>query len=189
MEFQYGFSNPVTVPNDRCNNGFQPCNGGPNVSSNDMMSNLNAKLRGSVDITDTSCLPNAKKVKLQQLQTDGAMPTVELQVTSYGVNVAEGAAVERGLENPSNSLEVDLEDNFLIDSVSVLNTWCNNSNEPEKCLCDLTGATLTLMNEYGEEITSVSAGDTCELETVEFTFDASFEFCESKVSFNTLVYI
>jgi hypothetical protein len=105
-------------------------------------------------------LPNAQKVKVQhQLNAIESKQVFELEVTLSGVNVAKGkpvvssdvaaTVVERMLEQVDmdmvNSWEVDLEDNFLFNSVLMLNTWCKESEDPEKCLCNLSGATVSLM--------------------------------------------
>jgi hypothetical protein len=139
-----------------------------------------AKLRGVANTPNIGCLPNVQKVKLQHVGAAESMQGFELQVTVSGVNVAE----QRILMKSDVSWEVDLNDTFPVDSVSVLNSWCNESSDPEKCLCNLTGATLLLIDDSGEEIASVLAGDTCGQETVEFVFDASPKFCMSTVSFN-----
>ena len=173
-----------------------------------------ANLRGSDDSStsdfktstdsdhNAACLPTAQKVKFHKLRAAESVQAFELQVTSSGVDVAKGkalassvvaaAVVERTLEHSSvdtekDTWEVDLQDSFPVDSVSVLNTWCSESTDPEKCLCDFTGATLSLIGGSGEEITSVSVGDTCGQKMVEFIFDASAEFCKPAVSFNVIV--
>jgi hypothetical protein len=165
-----------------------------------------ANLRGSDDAStsdfktstdsdhNAACLPTAQKVKLHKLRAAESVQAFELQVMALVSSVVAAAVAERTLEHSSvdtekDTLEVDLQDSFPIDSVSVLNTWCSESTDPEKCLCDFTGATLSLIGGSEEEIeiTSVSVGDTCGQKMVEFIFDASAEFCKPAVSFNVIV--
>jgi hypothetical protein len=96
-----------------------------------------SKLRGGANTGNIDCLPNVQKVKLQHLGAAKSLQGFELQVTASGMNVAE----QKNVMKTDVSWEVDLEDTFPIDSVSVLNSWCKESPDPEKCLCNLTGAT------------------------------------------------
>lgn len=155
----------MTIPNHGCNGGSRDRCGvlsSGYVSSSDtiLSSNTETKLRGGVNTGNIGCLPNAQKVKVQhQLNAIESKQVFELEVTLSGLNVAKGkpvvssdvaaTVVERMLEQVDmdmvNSWEVDLEDNFLFNSVLMLNTWCKESEDPEKCLCNLSGATVSLM--------------------------------------------
>jgi hypothetical protein len=78
----------------------------------------------------------------------------------------------------SNSwIEVDLKDSFPVNTITILNRWCRKVKDPSGCLCKLTDATLSLIDDLGAEITSTSLGDTCGKSTLEFAFDPSPEFC------------
>jgi hypothetical protein len=175
------FNGMVTISDGQCNFGTDRiCSGSPSLDdfSKDIGSRPDSKLRGGANTSNISCLPNVQKVRLQHIGAADLLQGFELQVTASGVNVAERKTVIKS----DVSWEVDLKDTFPVDSVSVLNSWCNESPDPEKCLCSLTGATLLLIDGSGEEIASALAGDTCGQETVEFVFDAWPEFCKSTVS-------
>jgi hypothetical protein len=206
-------SGGASVPYDKCNSGWHPCEGcsGTCGASDDstitknLVPSADVHLRGTENIDESNnknshelegagCFPYAQKVKLQQDGIIEPKEGIELLVASSGVNVAEGqavlsshvvstAAAGRKLDYDSvdvdiTTWEVDLEHSFLVNSVSVLSTWCNESTDTEKCLCNLSGASLSLIDGNGEEITSVLVGDTCGQKIVEFTFDASPEFCK-----------
>jgi hypothetical protein len=183
------FSERVTISDNECNPGTSSseiCRL-PRLDdfSQDISSRPDSKLRGGANTSNIGCLPNVQKVKLQYAGAAESMQGFELQVTASGVNVAERKTVMK----TDVSWEVDLKDTFPVDSVSVLNSWCNESPDPEKCLCNLTGATLLLIDGSGEEIASVLAGDTCGQETFEFVFDAGPEFCKSTVSLSSSVIV
>ena len=93
----------------------------------------------------------------------------------------------RGNTDETSWLEIDLGESVPVASVSILNRWCENSSDPTSCLCSLTGASLSLIDESGEELTSNLIGDTCGQSTLEFVFDSSPEFCEAAVSLTLCV--
>jgi hypothetical protein len=162
--------------------------------------------------TPVACLPKAQKVKLQQSSSGLPIQVFEVDVmNSTGVNVAEGTnasqsstfvtkfgrsfdayhAVDGDHDTFSHTndanpwLEIDLREISEISSVGILNRWCRDSNDPSGCLCRLSGAVLSFVDNLGEQITSVTIGDTCGQSTLEYVFDPSPEFClVSSVSFS-----
>jgi hypothetical protein len=54
--------------------------------------------------------------------------------------------------------EVDLQDEYRVSSVKIKNRDCKNNAE---CLCRLSNATISLLDDYGDVIATQSAGDTC----------------------------
>eukprot|EP00956_Cyclotella_meneghiniana_P017376 scaffold28226_cov44-Cyclotella_meneghiniana.AAC.1 len=79
--------------------------------------------------------------------------------------------------NQSVGLEIDLEQSYPIDSVSILGRWCMDSSDLD-CLCKLSGATLFLIDDSGEEITSINVDDNaCGKSMLEYVFDMAPEFC------------
>ena len=158
---------------------------------------------------DQLCFPNARIVKFQQPSTKDPIQLFEVMVAdSTGTNVASGKTARQSSTYTSRSgehypapnvidgdastfsrtndetpwLEIDLGESVPVTSVSVLNRWCENSSDPTSCLCSLTGASLSLIDESGEELTSNLIGDTCGKPTLEFVFDSSPEFCKAAVS-------
>jgi hypothetical protein len=160
---------------------------------------------------------SCKKVKLQQSETGRPIQIFELQVTSSSsadMNVAEGKIASqsstfispsgdsfdavRAIDGKPNTfshtaganswLEVDLEQVYSVDSVKILNRWCRKPSDPRGCLCRLSGAILALIDDSGEEISSITIRDTCGKLTLEYVFDPSPEFClPTSVSFFIVV--
>ena len=56
---------------------------------------------------------------------------------------------------------VDLGNEFAIESVTVLNRWCGSSADPNGCLCRLSSATLFLIDSNGDIVATQSVGTTC----------------------------
>ena len=148
-----------------------------------------------------SCFPNVRNVKLRLLNSVNDIRAFDFHVTSLGVNVADGEEVSKSLLNnqtfeasteaerdlitsslqESLGLEVDLGQGYSVDSVAILGRWCMDSSDPD-CLCKLNGATLILVDDSGEEITSIDIGnDACGKSMLEYVFDAAPEFCVHEV--------
>ena len=84
-------------------------------------------------------------------------------------------------DNMPTKLELDLGKSFSVESVSIVGRECVDSNEPE-CLCPIKGATLSLVGNSGEDITSIDIGeDACGKAKLEYAIDASREFCASSM--------
>ena len=77
--------------------------------------------------------------------------------------------------------KVDLGESYDISSVEIVNRWCTDMNDSKNCLCRLSGAALSLLDDSGEEITSISIGDTCEKLVLEMEFERFPEFCQVPV--------
>jgi hypothetical protein len=166
--------------------------------------------------TSTSCLPNAAKIKIQST-TGKPIQIIELQALSGGTNVALGKkasqsstfvtrtgkyllaseAIDGDLTSFSHTndknawLEVDLKGTFPVNLITIFNRGCTgaSSNHPMNCLCALSGATLSLLDDFDTEITAVTIGDTCGRLTLEYVFDAAPEFCSSMVSSSVVFFI
>ena len=57
--------------------------------------------------------------------------------------------------------EVNLENEFPIESVTILNRWCGSPVDPNHCLCRLSNATLSLIDSNGVIVGTQNTGDTC----------------------------
>ena len=57
--------------------------------------------------------------------------------------------------------QVDLGNEFMIDSVKIENRWCQDSSDPNGCLCRLSSGTILLVDSDGTSTTSKSLGNTC----------------------------
>jgi hypothetical protein len=150
-----------------------------------------------------ACLPNSRKVKLWQSTTGAQIQLFELRAFSSSGNVAHGKSASQsstygeqfsasnavdGNTNTfshtkdSNSwLEVDLGANFDISSINIINCCCQSVNDPLNCLCRLSNATLSLMDDSDKVIASKTIGDTCGQFTLEYVFEAAPEFCQISV--------
>ena len=152
-------------------------------------------------------------MKFHQPKTQQALQIFEVRVmNSSGTNVAAGTAAfqsstytsESGEHFPASNaidgdvstfshtndespwLEIDLGESVPVTSVSILNRWCENPSDPLSCLCSLSGATLSLIDDLGEELVSNIIGDTCGQTNMEFVFESSSEFCEATVSYDAV---
>jgi hypothetical protein len=166
----------------------------------------------SSPVSALPCLPNARKVKLQQEITGLPIQVFEVNVmNSTGANVAEGKTATQSSTfrttsgrsfdaylaidgdhdtfshtNDANPwLEIDLGKSGEISSVEILNRWCKDtSDHPSGCLCRLSGAVLSLIDNLGEQVTFLNIGNTCGQSTLEYVFEPSPDFCPtSSVSF------
>jgi hypothetical protein len=161
----------------------------------------------SADITcptnsPSSCFPKASKVKLQSL-TGVPIQMFEVQVISTGLNVAIGKdatqssdfkgkamfAASKAVDDNKNSFshtgrsecgiwwEVDLGDSFPIESIKILNRWCQAKEDPFGCLCKLSHTVISLLDDDGKWVDGALTGNTCGVLEVERVFEASSEHC------------
>jgi hypothetical protein len=127
----------------------------------------------------------------------------ELQVISTGVNVAFGKdatqssdfkgkamfAASKAVDDNENSFshtgrsecgvwwEVDLEDSFPIESIKILNRWCQDQCDSAGCLCRMSHAAISLLDDDGKWIDAALTGNTCGDLKVEHEFEASSDYC------------
>lgn len=156
------------------------------------------------------CYPNANKVKLQQSSTRLPIHVFELQIlSSDGVNVAIGMnatqsstlwnfTASNAVDGDSTTfshthtddmnawLEVDLGGKYSIGSVMIKNRWCENPNDSSDCFCRLSGATLSLVDDVGQEVTALLIGNTCGQSTLEYTFNPTQEICSEVVGIHVV---
>ena len=157
-----------------------------------------------------SCLPKAQIVKLHQPNTGLPIQVFEVKVlNSYNLNIAKGGIATQSstfknsqakfgannavdgdfatfthTDDPSPWWQVDVGENYDISSIEIVNRWCSDINDSANCLCRLSGATITLIDDHGTDVTSISTGsNTCGQANLEFVFESSPEFCQSTVSF------
>ena len=132
--------------------------------------------------------PIASKVRIE-LNTGQVLNMIGLQVMSGGVNVARGKSTSqsttlRGDETMFGSanavdnnngtfchtdpnavgiawFELDLRAEHSIESITILNKWCNNFKDQPGCLCRMSNASIKLMNGSGGNVETVNLGDTC----------------------------
>ena len=71
-------------------------------------------------------------------------------------------------DDANASWEVDLGSTFSLKSVMIKNRWCDDSSDPNGCLCRLSGAMLSLLNEEGQVVSAEAIGDTCGVHDLSF---------------------
>ena len=163
---------------------------------------------------DSYCLPNARKVKIEQTSTGQPIQIFQLHVSSSGIDVAQGKNATQSStwvakwngksfnasnavdgkpmtysctnDDPNAWLEVDLGRNYAVGSLDILNRWCKDITDPQNCLCKLSGATILLIDDSENETTSFSIGDTCGKGHLEYVLDPSPEFCPVSRGSNTM---
>jgi len=167
----------------------------------------------SASATSLACLPNARTVKLYQPITGLPIHVLEVKaMNASNANIAQGGTATQSstfmddqdkfgannavdgdsttfthTKSESNPWwQVDLGDNYDISSIEILNRWCKDLNDSANCLCRLSGATISLVDDSGTEFTSISTGNTCGQVNLEFVFESSPQFCRSTSSHNIL---
>jgi hypothetical protein len=147
-----------------------------------------------------------QKVKLQSV-TGEPIQVFEVKAYSSGVNVAQGKTAmqsstfrgnprfdaNKAIDGNANTFshtvvsstcpswwEVNLGGLFPIESIEILNRWCQDESDPTSCLCRLSHASLALFDEAGRCVESISIGDVCDDFEVKHDFMRSREFCNLK---------
>jgi hypothetical protein len=142
-----------------------------------------------------TCYPTARKIRLQS-STGEQIAMFEFEAYSSGINIAlQGTATQSSdrhngqllyasnaidgndttfshTNDPSASWEVDLGDVYPIESILIKNRYCgrNPNADPIGCLCRLSNATLTLLDETESVVITKTVGDTCGTWNVSQTF-------------------
>jgi hypothetical protein len=134
---------------------------------------------------------NARKVRLES--TTGAyIQLFELKALSSNDNVAlQGTATQSSdwndrfvaskaidgdettfshTKDASSYLEVDLGNAYSIEKVVIVNRWCGGTGDTVGCLCRLSKANLSLIDEDGLVIARRQLGDTCKQLTISQSF-------------------
>jgi hypothetical protein len=127
----------------------------------------------------------------------------EVQVISMGSNVAAGKratqssdfkgkamfAASKAVDDKENTFshtgrsecgvwwEVDLEDSSPIESIKILNRWCENESDENGCMCRLSQAAISLLDDDGNWIDAVLTGNTCGELKVGHVFEPSPNYC------------
>ncbi|KAL3794097.1 hypothetical protein ACHAWO_010948 [Cyclotella atomus] len=148
-----------------------------------------------------SCYPNARKIKIQST-TGQQIQVFEVEAISSGVNVAAFKAARSSTTlkqfNASNAidnnpttfshtndrsawLEIDLKHAAAIESVNITNRFCGNIGDASGCLCRLTNATVSLLDELSVVITEKVLGNTCGVLGVANSFESAPKFCKTNV--------
>jgi hypothetical protein len=79
-------------------------------------------------------------------------------------------------------LEIDLKHAAAIESVNITNRFCGNIGDASGCLCRLTNATVSLLDELSVVITEKVLGNTCGVLGVANSFESAPKFCKTNVS-------
>jgi hypothetical protein len=66
--------------------------------------------------------------------------------------------------------QVDLGENSEIESIKIMNRWCNDSTDPKGCLCRLSHSVVSITDANGNWVASSLLGNTCD----ELEVDVSF---------------
>eukprot|EP00956_Cyclotella_meneghiniana_P025568 scaffold53544_cov39-Cyclotella_meneghiniana.AAC.3 len=65
---------------------------------------------------------------------------------------------------------VDLKALFSVESIRIFNRWCKDSSDPHGCLCRLSNASVSLLNENNDTVTAFSTNDTCGTSEIDIPF-------------------
>ncbi|KAL3785889.1 hypothetical protein HJC23_008777 [Cyclotella cryptica] len=136
-----------------------------------------------------SCYPQARKVKIESAAGD-RIQIFELKVLSsengnIALNKTASQSSTFGTKSAAFALdgdvttssqtydtdawwEVDLGNTFLVKSVIIENKWCEESHDPNGCLCKLSEATLSLLNDDGDVVSAEVIGNKCSVRDCSF---------------------
>ena len=151
--------------------------------------------------SSTSC-PMTRYVKLTQDTTDEQLQMLEVQVFSSGTNVAIGKTARQKSTLVDNGLiprlasyavdgnlttfchtdckdpwwMVDLGELMLVERVNIVNRWCGDPSDEDECLCKLSHAKLSLLDEQELVVGVHVIDDTCG------QYELNCPFCEDAPS-------
>lgn len=162
-------------------------------------SNLTPTLEPTSDITltpTTSCFHVGQKVKIEA-STEEPIQVFEVQALSGNVNVALGKTATQSSTLKTNNDKfgadnaidgdsvtfshtgdanpwwmVDLEASFSVESVVIMNRWCQDFNDMNACLCRLSDASVSLLDGNNNVIATNSMNNTCGILQVDASFPA-----------------
>ena len=139
--------------------------------------------------------PMARYVKIESTTGDD-IQMFDVEVISSGMNIALGKpadqsstlvddiarlatyAVDGDLTTYSHTdcdgpwWLVDLGELVPIEKVTIINRWCDSPSDEPGCLCHLSNATLSLLDESEMDVESQMIGDTCGV------IELNYNFCE-----------
>lgn len=103
---------------------------------------------------------------------------IAIQSSDYNDNTPASNAIDGSITSFSHTStvdtlafwEVDLGSKYLVESVVIMNRWCRDENDSAGCLCRLTGANLTLINEDEVVVFSRVLGNTCDVAELSFSW-------------------
>ena len=85
-----------------------------------------------------------------------------LRDTFAASNAVDGDSLTFSHTRDANAyFEVDLGDTFDLESVEIVNRWCQDETDPNRCLCRLSYANLKLLDENDSIVASRMLGNTC----------------------------
>jgi uncharacterized protein YtpQ (UPF0354 family) len=77
-------------------------------------------------------------------------------------NAVDGNSLTFSHTKDANAyFEVDLGHTFDLESVEIVNRWCQNEMDPNRCLCRMSYANLKLLDENDSIVASRILGNTC----------------------------
>eukprot|EP00804_Cyclotella_cryptica_P000077 CCRYP_013734-RC/>CCRYP_013734-RC protein AED:0.05 eAED:0.05 QI:386/1/1/1/0.62/0.55/9/209/1800 len=150
----------------------------------------------------STCYPGAKIVKLEAT-TNEQIQVFEVKVYTSGKNIATGGRATqsstlsafdapRAIDDNNNSFshtaqangtrawwQVDFGRGFEIDSIEILNRWCTDPSDEKGCLCRLSYANLSLIDDQGLVVITRSIENSCGKASLSYRFQPSFECTSS----------
>ena len=127
----------------------------------------------------------------------------EIEVISNGQNIARGKSATqtsnfkdkktfgalKAIDGQMNSFShtnrddecawwmVDLGSSVEVESVKIHNRYCREESESDRCLCRLSFAAVSLLDDRGKWVDATMTGDTCGVLVWEHSFAPSADFC------------
>ncbi|KAL7479793.1 hypothetical protein ACHAW6_005513 [Cyclotella cf. meneghiniana] len=151
----------------------------------------------------STCLPKVQVIKLQSTTSQEIGIFEVSAIDSMGNNVATGGIATQSSvrESYSASFAIDgdsstysrtafgdgeawwqvrLNSESELSRIFIQNRWCDNSSDPQSCLCQLSHASLLFLDKYGAEVYSEDLGDTCGQVEVQSGYGPDAKFCLEK---------
>ena len=123
-----------------------------------------------VEIIDTDGNDISKVVNVNASQSSTFKGLARFQAS----NAIDGKATSFShTDNDSPWWQVKLAQEADISSIHILNRWCGDLRDPQGCMCRLSNATLSLLDNQGEVIAAQSTGNTCHKPSLKFHFSCN----------------
>ena len=90
--------------------------------------------------------------------------------SSRAVDGSKSTFSETDANDSSPWLEVDLGEQYSIEHVQLLNRYCIDQSDPSDCLCRLSNANLSLLDDRNQVVATKSLGDTCGVLNIGISF-------------------
>ena len=103
----------------------------------------------------------------------GKLATQSSVFQSHGADLAVDGDIRTYSHTKYGSawIQIDLQNSYHVQSITVLNRWCENHKDGSGCLCRLSNAKLSLFDKDGVIVETREFENTCGVDTIVEEFD------------------